>query len=155
MSRLLIYDSYLKMIKNAVGTKMFRNLYLEKEGRKIDITKNGSKEGYFSCAFFVSNVLLLWGLISKGHATVESTIKDIKKNGWKKIPKNKVKPGDVIVWEKTPAPDGTLHLHNGFYIGNKKAISNDSEKGMPVIHKWEFGGKRKIIAIYTHSRLKA
>lgn len=135
------------MIKNAVGTKMFRNLYLEIKDKRIDIAKNGK----FSCAFFVSNVLLIWGLVSRGHATVESTIKDMEKNGWKKILKNKTKPGDVIVWEKTRGPNNKMHFHNGFYIGNKKAISNDSEKAMPVIHKWDY---RKIAAIYTHPKLK-
>ncbi len=153
---LLIYDSYLKMIKNSVGTKMFRNLYLEINGKKIDSTKNG----YFSCAFFVSNILKMWGLISEGHANVPSTIKDMLKNGWKKIPKNKAKPGDVIVWEKVKGSDNSYyypseHYHNGFYIGSKKAISNDNKKGMPVSHNWDYNGKRKIVAIYTHPKLKA
>lgn len=153
-NKLLVYDSYLKMIKNSVGTKMFQNLYLEKGARKIDITKNGSKEGYFSCAFFISNILLIWGLISEGHANVSSTTKDMLKNEWKKIPKNKAKPGDVIVWEKTRSVNGKWHFHNGFYIGNKKAISNDSGKGVPVVHSWDYNGKRKIVAVYTHPRLK-
>lgn len=138
--KLLIYDSYLKMIKNAVGTKMFRNLYLETNNKKFDAAQDGN----LSCSFFVSNVLLIWGLISKGHANVPSTTKDMIKNGWKKILKNKTKPGDVIVWEKKKG-----HFHNGFYIGNKKAISTDSEKAMPVIHKWDY---RKIIAVYRYSK---
>ena len=138
--KLLIYDSYIKMIKNTVGTKMFRNLYLETNNKKFDATQDGN----LSCAFFVSNVLLIWGLISKGHANVPSTTKDMIKNGWKKILKNKTKPGDVIVWEKKKG-----HFHNGFYIGNKKAISTDSEKAMPVIHKWDY---RKIIAVYRYSK---
>ncbi len=149
--KLLIYNSYVKMVRNAVGTKMFRNLYLEIKDRRIDIAKNGK----LSCAFFVSNVLLIWGLISEGHTNVSSTTRDMLKNGWKKILKNKVKPGDVIVWEKTKTPNGTFHYHNGFYVGNKKAISNDSEKAMPVIHSWDYNGKRKIIAVYTHPKLKA
>lgn len=151
MSKIVIYNSYIKMVKNAVGTKMFRNLYLENEDRRIDIAKNGK----LSCAFFVSNVLLIWGLISEGHANVSSTIKDMLKNGWKKVPKNKAKPGDIIVWDKKLASNGLWHYHNGFYIGNKKAISNDSEKAMPVIHSWDYNGKRKIIAIYTYPKLKA
>lgn len=148
--KLLKYDSYLKMIKNSVGTKMFRNLYLEINGKKID----GAQDGCFSCAFFVSNILLIWGLISEGHATVEGTTKDMLKNGWKKIPKSKARPGDVIVWEKKKSINGKLHFHNGFYIGNKKAISNDSKKRMPIIHSWDYNGKRKIIAIYTYPKLK-
>jgi hypothetical protein len=146
--KLLIYDSYLKMIKNSVGTKMFRNLYLEINGDKADVAKNGN----FSCAFFVSNILKIWGLISEGHANVPSTTKDMIKNGWKKIPKDKAKPGDVIVWEKRKGSDGLMHYHNGFYIGNGKAISNDDKKRTPVIHKWDY---KKITTIYTHPKLKA
>jgi len=142
MSKLLIYDSYLKMIKNAVGTKMFRNLYLETNNKKFDAAQDGN----LSCAFFVSNILLIWGLISEGHANVPSTTKDMIKNGWKKILKNKAKPGDVIVWEKRKG-----HFHNGFYVGNKKAISTNDKKSVPVIHKWDY---RKIIAVYRCSKLK-
>jgi len=145
MSKIAIYNSYIKMIKNSVGTRMFRNLYLEKRRRKIDIAKNGK----LSCAFFVSNVLLIFGLIDCGHATVEGTTKNLEKNGWKKISLDRIKPGDVIVWEKKKAPNGKLHLHNGFYIGNEKAVSNDSKKRMPVVHHWTYNSKRKIIAVYT------
>jgi len=129
------------MIKNSVGTNMFRNLYLEINNKKTDVAQDGN----FSCAFFVSNILLIWGLIFEGHATVEATTKDMEKNGWEKIPKEKVKSGDVIIWEE----NSKNHFHNGFYIGNKKAISNDSKKGVPIIHSWDYGGKRKIIAVYT------
>ncbi len=140
--KLLIYDSYLKMIKNSVGTKMFRNLYLETNNKKFDATQDGN----LSCAFFVSNVLLIWGLISKGHANVPSTTKDMLKSGWKKILKEKVKPGDVIIWEKRER-----HFHNGFYIGNKKAISNSHKKETPVAHEWDY---RKIIAVYRYSKFR-
>lgn len=147
---LLKYESYLKMIKNAVGTKMFKNLYLKKDGKEIDATKNGN----LSCAFFVSNVLLIWGLIKKGHANVPSTIEDMLDNGWEKISKDKIKSGDVIVWEKQITPNGRPHLHNGFYVGNKKAISNNYKKKTPIIHSWNYNGKRKIIAVYHYPKFK-
>ncbi|MDP2934257.1 MAG: peptidoglycan amidohydrolase family protein [bacterium] len=151
---LLKYESYLKMIKNSAGSKMFRNLYLEINGKKIDATQNGK----YSCAFFVSNVLLIWGLISEGHASVLSTIKDMEGNGWKKIPKSKIRPGDVIVWDKEKSSDNSYfyskeHYHNGFYIGAKKAISNSSNgKGVPIIHNWNYNNKRKIIAVYRYPK---
>jgi hypothetical protein len=146
----LIYDSYLAMIKNSVGTKMFRNLYLEKKNQRIDITNRGS----LSCAFFVSNILLIFDLISSGHATVEATTKDMKRNGWKRISQKEAKPGDIIIWEKKKDINGRLHLHNGFYIGNKKAISNDSNKGVPIIHNWDYNNKRRIVAIYNYPGFK-
>lgn len=147
--KLLKKESYLQMIKSSVGTKMFRNLFLEVEGKKIDVTHNGT----LSCAYFVSNILLLWGLISRGHANVESTTKDMLKNGWKKIPANRIKPGDIIIWEEEKSKYNfkhcaTKHFHNGFYIGNKKAISNDEFKKIPTKHNWNYNGKRKIVATY-------
>lgn len=147
---LLKYESYLKMIKNSVGAKMFRNLYLKVDGKKIDATKNGN----LSCAFFVSNILLMWGLIKEGHANVPSTIKDMLNNGWEEVSKDKIKPGNVIVWEKKTTPNGRLHLHNGFYIGNKKAISNYYKKRTPVVHSWDYNSKRKIIAVYRYPKFK-
>ena len=146
MGKILLYDSYLKMINNSVGTKMFRNLYLEADNRNIDITENGK----LSCAFFVSNILLIWGLISKGHATIKSTLEDMKKNGWERISEDKIKPGDVVVWEEKEFKRGRIHSHIGFYAGNKKTISHSD--GIKAIskHNWKYNNKRNIIAIYHY-----
>jgi len=149
-NKLLIYDSYIKMIKNSAGTRMFRNLYLEINGEKFD----AAQDGKFSCAFFVSNILLIWELISEGHANVPSTTKDMLKNGWRKISSDKAKPGDVIVWEKKMGTDGLMHYHNGFYIGNKKAISTSDKTKTPIIHNWDYNGKKKIIAVYTYRKFR-
>jgi len=127
---------------------MFRNLYLEKNKRKIDITEDGD----LSCAFFVSNLLLIWGLISEGHATINGTIKDMEKNSWKKIPPKKIKPGDIIVWEEMSFGNGQPHLHLGFYIGNKKAVSNSHQAKFPTSHVWNYNGQRKITAVYSYSK---
>ena len=143
----LKYDSYVKMIKNSVGTKMFRNLYIEIDNKKIDATQNGN----LSCAFFVSNILLIFGLISNGHATVVSTIKDIEEFGWQKISKDKIKPGDVIVWEKKKIGN-SFNLHIGFYIGNKKVVSNNYWKKRPIINKLN-EKKRKIDSVYTYEKI--
>jgi hypothetical protein len=147
--KLLKYESYLKMVKNSVGTKVFRSLYLKIDGKKIDATHNG----ILSCSYFVSNILLVWGLIKEGHANVENTIKDMLNNGWEEIPKNGIRPGDIIVWEKEKSKYNfkhcnAEHLHNGFYVGDKKAISNNEFKKTPIIHSWDYNGKRKIIAVY-------
>jgi hypothetical protein len=148
MRRILLYESYLRMIENSVGTKMFRNLYLEKNNKKTDITEDGD----LSCAFFVSNVLVIWGLISEGHATIKGTIKDIKKNGWKEISTKKVRPGDIIVWEEKKSDKRRICSHIGFYIGNKKAVSNSHKAKFPTSHIWDYNGKRKIIAVYSYSK---
>ena len=143
---MLLYDSYLKMIDNSVGTKMFRNLYLETKSKKIDITENGK----LSCAFFVSNILLIWGLISKGHATIKSTLRDMEKNSWKKVSENKVKPGDVVVWEEKEFKKGRIHSHVGFYIGNKKTISHSDGTKAISKHHWKYNNRRNIVAVYHY-----
>ena len=144
--KLLKYESYLQMIKNSVGTKMFRNLYLEIDGKKIDATENGE----MSCTFFVSNVLLIWKLISEGHATIKGTLKDMKKNNWVEIPLKHIKPGDVIVWEEKLSNKGRIRSHIGFYISEEKTISNNDGEGIIDIHHWTYNNKRKIIAVYTY-----
>jgi len=150
MVETLIYDTYLRMIKNSVGTKLFRNLYLEINKERIDATRNGK----FSCAYFVSAILLMSGLIKEMHATVDKTVKDMEKFGWKRRRIAKVKPGDIIAWERMMAEDKKLHSHIGFYIGNKKAISNSWQKRIPAVHSWNYNGKRKIIAIYHWPKFK-
>ena len=52
----ILIDSYIAIIKNSVGSQLFRNLYAKVNGKKIDITENGK----LSCAFYVSSVLLLF-----------------------------------------------------------------------------------------------
>lgn len=139
-------ESYLTVIKNSAGTKLFQNFYLKINNRKQDILKNGE----LSCAFFVSSILIIFGLIKKIHCTVSSTIKDLKKSGWKKS--KKVKIGSVIIWEEKQG-----HQHIGFYIGKNKAISNAFylyKKRTPFIHHFTYNNKRKIKTIFWHPKLE-
>ena len=149
----IIFDTYIAVIKNSVGSKMFRNFYAKVDGKKSDIMKNGD----LSCAWFVSSLLYLFKLIKDAHATVNGTIKDLQQSGWKKIKKPKI--GNVIVWEKIDFGNKDFHKHIGFYIGNNKAIStSNSKKGQPIIHHWTYGIKRnkpvrKVKAIFWHKKL--
>lgn len=143
----LFRDTYLAMIKNSAGTKMFRNFYARVDGKKTDVMKNGD----LSCAFFVSSLLSILGLAETTHGTIESTIKDMKQSGWKSV--KKLASGNIIVWEEKKE-----HEHIGFYIGNNKALSNSSTKKSPAIHHFTYGVKnskpvRKIEAIYWHKKL--
>ena len=129
---------------------MFRRLYVLENNKKKDILKNGE----FSCAYYVSSILKIFDLISQPHATVKSTIEDMRKSGWQ--PTKKLKPGNVLVWQKKKFPDGTIHQHLGFYLSQDKAISHQHEKKMPIIHHFTYGQtkigqpKRKLIQILTH-----
>lgn len=144
---LLIADTYLAVIKNSIGSKIFRNLYAKVDGKKEDITRNGE----LSCAFYTSSILALAKQIKEVHATVNSTVKDLQKSGWKIIKKPKV--GSVLVWEKADFGNNSIHKHIGFYIGKSKAISNSYKRGYPIKHNWIFAN-RKIEAIFWNPKLK-
>jgi len=135
--KFLLKDSYLKIIKNSVGSKIFRSVYFNINGKKVDILKNGE----LSCAFFVSWILKNLGLIKQIHATVNGTVKDLKKSGWHRIKKPKI--GSILIWEEKLIKNGK-HRHIGFYIDKDKAISNSYKKKIPAIHHWTFGTKNGI-----------
>ncbi len=134
----LFFDTYLQIIKQSPKTKIFRNFFATVNGKKKDVTKNGE----LSCAFFVSFILFHFKQIKSGHVTVDSTVKDLLKSGWKKIAKPL--PGAVLIWEeKDFGPDG-MHKHIGFYLGNNQAVSNSEKRGYPIRHHFTYNRKRKV-----------
>ena len=149
--------SYLAMIKNSVGTKMFRNLYfkIKGKGRSLDVLENGD----LSCAVYVTSILYLLRLIKEPHTTVRATVEDIEKSGWYKI--KKPKPGAIILWDFKKLPGGkrSKHRHVGFYLNPKEAISNDPKSGQTAKHHLNYGyfpsgeTKRDILGFYWHKRL--
>lgn len=148
----LLFESYIAFIKNSVGARTFQNLYAVINGKKKDVMQHGD----LSCAFFVSSVLTLFQLAHSRHATIKTTLKDMEQNGWVRI--RKPKEGCVLVWDELMASDGKSHNHIGFYIGNKKAISNHPQKRLPLAHHWTFGitkhrPKRKVLSMWWHPRL--
>ena len=150
---LKFFKTYLAVIQNSVGTRMFRNFFLE-NGQEFDATGNGSK----SCAFFVSNVLHMFpslNLIHEPHLTVVSTLKDMNSCGWYEIDEPRI--GAVVIWEKKLI-QGSENEHIGFYIGNDQAISNDYDSGSPKTHHWTYGWEngssvRKVEQILWNDRL--
>lgn len=147
-----IFDTYISVIKNSVGTKMFRNFFVVENGKKKDAMKNG----VLSCAYFVSFILCALGFIKRIHGTVDSAVKDLKESGWAEIKAPKV--GSVLVWEEKDFGDGDTHKHIGFYIGDNKAISNSFKFKTPIKHHYTFGTvkgkpKRKIEAIFWNSKI--
>ncbi|BCX15728.1 MAG: hypothetical protein KatS3mg097_620 [Candidatus Parcubacteria bacterium] len=135
--------SLFVLIKNSLGIKFFRSLYFFIDNKSKDIYKNGS----LSCAFYVSTILKIIGLINDIHSTVKSTVEDLEKSGWYQI--NTLKKGAIIVWGF--GKDG--HKHIGFYIGKGKCVSNVSNKKKPLIHTLKYKDK-KIETIYFHNDLK-
>ncbi len=139
----LTYDSYMAVVRNSPGTRMFRNLYATVDGERKDITKNGE----LSCAFFVSSVLLPFKLIKEMHATVTSTVVDLEAVGWSVT--DNPSPGDVIEWDEADLGNSGPHKHIGFYIGNETAISNSHTEGAPVEHSWRLSD-RDIVKILSY-----
>jgi len=141
-----LYKTYLSFIKKSVDSRMFQSVYFSNKRQILDI----AQEGQLSCAVYVSSVLRIFGLIQKGHATVEGTMKDMKKSGWYEIPKPK--KGAVLVWEAKKFKGG-MHRHNGFYMGRGKAISNSATKRSPQVHHWTYNNTRKVEKIFWHRKL--
>jgi hypothetical protein len=121
------FRSYLQVIKNSVGSHMFRNFYVLRDGKVFDALQNGGR----SCAFFVSSILVIFKKLESFHNTVYSTIRDMEKSGWVEV--QDLKPGDVIVWEAQERESGT-YSHIGFHIGEGKAISTSDASGTPIVH---------------------
>jgi hypothetical protein len=148
--RILNYQNYLQMIKDSRGSQMFRHLYILANKQKKDVLENGN----LSCAYYLSSILKIFDLISEPHTTVKKTLKDMLKSGWQ--PTEKLRPGNILIWQEKKFPNGIIHRHIGFYLGQNKAISNDYKKKTPAVHHFTFGQtktgqpKRKIIQILTH-----
>ena len=150
-TKLLKKKNYLAMIENTAKGEnwMFRNFYVEENGKITDIYNNGR----WSCAILVSSILYLNKLIKDVHANVLSVNKDMEEFGWYEI--KELKPGAVLVWEKSVAMDDSQeHYHIGFYVGDDMAVSNDSRgTGFPHKHHYTSNNTSKIEKIYWHSAL--
>lgn len=139
-----IKRTYLKLIENSLGAKLWRNNYFFVNTKKSkDILKNGN----LSCAYYVSSILYSLKLIKDLHTTVEGTIKDLESTGWYKI--EKPKKGAIILWEEGKHD----HKHIGFCWSKNKVISNSSQKGCPILHSINYQ-KRKIESLYFNDKLK-
>lgn len=140
----LVLESYLTMVKNSLGAKVWQNYFAEVDGEKLDVMYGGSN----ACAWFVSGVLVMHKLIQSSHATVASTVKDLEESQWHKI--TEPKPGAVIVYAPITFKDGSTHEHVAIYIGDEKAISTSYTRAVPIEHDWRYRDheEREITAMY-------
>lgn len=137
--------TYLAVIENSVGSNTYRNSYALVDGEERDILMDGK----LSCAFYVSSILLMFGLIKEIHSTVSGTERDLVSNGWQKV--DSYEQGDVIFWEELEGENGR-HGHVGFFWKDGLAVSNDSLSGRPIKHDLLFGSggqaERKVVFGY-------
>lgn len=149
--KVLLRENYFATIRESVGSRFFRHLYVQDGSGQRD----AARAGRLSCGLFVSILLHRFNLVKNVHATVSGTLKDMENSGWKRV--RTPKSGDIIVWE--PIKEfGEIHRHIGFFMGNGHAISNSSKRRVPIRHHWTFGTKkgvprRKIESIYRHPKL--
>lgn len=136
----------MAMIRNSVGTKMFRYNYALVDG----IEQNLVRDGELSCAFFVSFMLRGFGLIKELHLRTAGTVRDLEASGWRKT--DMPHEGDVVIWEEKQQKSG-VYLHSGFYVNEQTAISHWDQHCTPVEHSLTFDGTRKVTGYYTHDFL--
>lgn len=134
----------LHAIKSIIGSELFRHLYVQNQttGQEVDAVDDGQ----LSCAFTVSSLLTLQGLIDRPHATVATTLAKMQKAGWYKIAEPR--PGAVVQW---PARDG--HEHVGFVLEENICVSNSDRKRTPVEHPLKLYDGREPSAFYWHDEL--
>lgn len=138
------YKNYLRLIEKSVGSEMFQSLYVTlDDGTELDVTRCGE----LSCAIHTSSILALAGLIDKPHATVSTTIKSMLENGWVKVDESL--PGAVIHWLESH--DG--HEHLGFWLDERKVISNSQNDKVPIRHSEKMSDGRVPMAFFVYPDL--
>ena len=140
-----VFETYLRLIENSVGSKMFRTLIADVDGKSTDILRDGE----LSSAVFVSSILKLVGLAPEVRTTVTSTVVDLETAGWKRS--QTPQQGDVIVWEEKQFADES-HRHIGFYVGDEMAVSNSFKRKVPVKHHWMCEKNRQIELILHYPK---
>lgn len=154
---LALFKTYLAFIYGSIGSRQYRQLYVEKPNGLEDVIGNGD----LGCAIVVSSTLTLCGLTRGGvHTTVKETILDLEASGWERS--EDLRQGAVIIWEPKLCDDNICHRHIGFFVGGNKAVSNNAREGTPIKHHITFGFTgpnkrpvRRIEAVYFHRILEA
>jgi len=131
--KILKKETYLKMIGNSIGSKLFNSIIAIDNGVEKDILNDGQ----VSCAVFVSNILFLNGLLSKQRATINSLENDLLSlPQFQQISEVNYKPekGDMVIWESIKFNSGSEHRHIGFILNSKEAVSTDYREKCVVKH---------------------
>jgi hypothetical protein len=139
----LVLRNLLTSIRSAVGTELFRHLYVrdKQTGREFDALDDGDN----ACAYVVSGILVLHGLIDRAHATVATTLKAMTDSGWYKV--TEPLPGAIAYW-----PDDH-DAHIGFYVGEGVYMSNSSKERVPILHDKTLYDGREPEAYFIHPEL--
>ncbi len=142
----LIHKNLMYTIRTMVGSELFKHIYVrdKRDGREFDALDNGTD----ACAYSVSGILALHGLIDHPHATVGTTVKHMLEAGW--VETKNPKPGDVVQW----AAQGD-NMHMAFFIGDGQVIGNSTTDRVPKQYSLTLPDGREPIAYFTHPSLGA
>lgn len=140
----LLRRTLLHMLRASADTGMFQHVYVRRksDGKELDTMEGGE----LSCAFYVSGMLAMAGLIDRAHSVVPTVIERMKQANWYEIPTPK--PGCVVYW-----PEYEGHEHMGFKLEGDDYISNSLVKRSPQIHQAQLPDGRRPEAYYWHSAL--
>lgn len=130
---LALFETYMAMVLGSVGSDQYRKLYVRMpDGSLKDVIDDGD----LACAYFVSSILTLCGLIRDGvHTTVDETVLDLEASGWRRIRTPRI--GCVVVWDRHYSADRQrhqYHRHIGFFVGGDEVVSNHAISGRPKRH---------------------
>lgn len=149
----VLFRSYMSTVLGSTDSRMFKHFYTQAEGAiAVDVLEGGA----LACAYYVTSILTMFGLLDHPHTTVSGTDRALLESGWALIDSPRV--GCVIVWAALEYEDGP-HKHIGFYAGGGMAISNSTTEGIPKSHDWQFrrsddGSARAVAALYWHQSLE-
>lgn len=143
----LLRLTYLKMIENSIGSKIFNSAFVKDKttGKVFDVLNDGE----YSCAFFVSGILSLVGLIDRPHSTVK-TVSEVlaRSERWERVEGLTPVAGDVVVWEEAVFEDGSKNDHIGFCLDEKTAVSTNYKEKKVAKHSIDFDGTRKFQEVF-------
>ena len=140
----LLHKNLMYTIHAAIGTELFKHVYVRdiRDGHEFDAMDDGSG----ACAYTVSGILALHGMIDHPHATVATTVKRMLEAGWVKT--DAPQPGDVVQWAAL-----NDHMHMAFFVGDGKVIGNSTADRKVGEYGLTLPDGREPIAFYTHPSL--
>jgi hypothetical protein len=115
-------ETFLKMVENSVGCKLFNSLIMKKDGKAVDILDDGD----VSCATFTSSILFLNRFLPEQKSTVPGLEKVLSESDrFTEISMADFSPekGDIVFWESIMGDDGAAHRHVGFVLNETEAVS--------------------------------
>lgn len=139
----LVLKNFLASAEGMTNSGMFRHLYVKNEtGEESDVLQDGT----LSCAYVVSSLLTLYGLLDRPHATVATTLEKMTEAGW--TVSSMPRPGAVAYW---PEYNGNEHI--GIVLDSETYVSNSSDTHTPVKHGPILKNGVKVAKYYVHPTL--